>query len=271
MALTTNLQQASPPHSVTVQGAYEPFDLQVARSQIMDHTSFCQFGINNTVGQANETIWIGSSLYSFPTSASVLKVSSSSTDDSSAGTGAQTIQIQGLNAAYEPVTETVTLDGQTPVNTTNSYIRVNKMIVLTAGSGGTSAGFIYAGTGDVTDGVPAVIVNQTGLLANETESAFYTVPAGYTAYINMWTMSSGNTTANTWTRFTLRIRPFGGVFGIKAQYHIPGNGIYECAAAYPIAIPEKSDLDIWGYTSGGTALVSSQLQIVLIKNDSQTA
>jgi hypothetical protein len=265
------MAQIAPPHSVTVQGAYEPFDLQVARNQIMGHTSFCQFGINNAVGQANETIWIGSSLYSFPTSASVLKVSSSSADDASTGTGARTIQIQGLNAAYEPVTETVTLNGLTPVNTTNSYIRVNKMVVLTAGSGGTSAGFIYAGTGDVDAGVPAVIVNQTGLIANETESAFYSVPAGYTAYINMWTMSSGNTTANAWTRFTLRIRPFGGVFGIKAQYHIPGNGIYECAAAYPIAIPEKSDLDIWGYASGGTALVSSQLQIVLIKNDSQTA
>ena len=261
----------APPHSVTVQGAYEPFDLQVARNQIMGHTSFCQFGINNTVNQSNESIWIGSSLYSFPTSASVLKISSSSTDDASpSGTGAQTVQIQGLDANYAPVSETVALNGQTPVNTTNSYIRVNKIIVLTAGTSGTSAGFIYAGTGDVTDGVPAVIVNQTGLIANETESAFYSVPAGYTAYINMWTMSSGNTTANAWTRFTLRIRPFNGVFGIKAQYHIPGNGIYECAAAYPIAIPEKSDIDIWGYASGGTALVSSQLQIVLIKNDCQT-
>jgi hypothetical protein len=86
----------------------------------------------------------------------------------------------------------------------------------------------------------------------------------------MWTMSSGNVTADEWTRFTLRIRPFGGVFGIKAQYHIPGTGIYECVAAYPIAIPEKSDIDIWGYASDGTALVSSQLQLMLIKNDGQS-
>ena len=35
--MVTNLQQTSPPHSVTVQGAYEPFDLQVARNQIMGH------------------------------------------------------------------------------------------------------------------------------------------------------------------------------------------------------------------------------------------
>jgi hypothetical protein len=159
----------------------------------------------------------------------------------------------------------VTLNGQTEVNTTNSYLRVNKMIVLTAGSGGTSVGNIYAGTGTVTAGVPAVVVNQTGVLANETESGFYTVPAGYTAFINMWTMSSGNTTADEWTRFTLRIRPEGGVFGIKAQYHIPASGIYECKAAYPLPIPEKADLEILTATSDGSASVSTQLQIVLIK------
>jgi lipopolysaccharide export system protein LptA len=252
--------------SVTRQGTYEPFDLQVARGQIQGHSSFCQFGINSTVGTSNETVWIGSSTYTFPAAASVLTVSSSSADDASpSGTGAQTVQIQGLNAAYEAVTETVVLNGQTAVNTTNSYLRVNKMIVLTAGTGGTSVGNIYAGTGTVTAGVPAVVVNQTGIVANETESAFYTVPEGYTAFINMWTMSSGNTTANAWTRFTLRIRPQGGVFGIKAQYHIGATDIYECVAAYPLPIPEKSDLEILAATSSGSAAASTQLQIVLIK------
>ena len=273
MALVTNLQQnPSPLHSVTVQGAYEPFELQVARNQIMGHSSFCQFGINSTVGTSNETVWIGSNSYTFPAAASFLTISSSSADDAApSGTGARTVQIQGVDANYAPVTETVSLNGQTAINTTTSYLRVNKMIVLTAGTGGTSAGNIYAGTGTVTSGVPAVIVNQTGVLANETESAFYTVPAGYTAFINMWTMSSGNTTANAWTRFTLRIRPFGGVSGIKAQYHIGATDIYECVAAYPLPIPEKSDLEILAATSSGTAAASTQLQIVLIKNDGQTA
>jgi len=257
--------------SITRMGKNEPFELQVARGQITMHSSFCQFGINTAVGTTNETVWIGSNTYTFPAAASVLKVSSSSANDASpSGTGAQTILIEGLNAAYEAVSETVSLNGQTEVNTTNSYLRVNKMTVLTAGSGGTSVGNIYAGTGTVTAGVPAVVVNQTGVLANETESGFYTVPAGYTAFINMWTMSSGNTTADEWTRFTLRIRPEGGVFGIKAQYHIPASGIYECKAAYPLPIPEKADLEILAATSDGSASVSTQLQLMLIKNDGQS-
>jgi hypothetical protein len=253
--------------SISRMGSFEPFDLQVARGQISFHEAFCQFGINTAVGTSNETVWIGSNAYTFPAAASVLKVSSSSANDASpSGTGAQTIQIQGLNAAYEAVSEIVSLNGQTAVNTTNSYLRVNKMIVLTAGSGGTSVGNIYAGTGDVNAGVPDTVVNQTGILANETESGFYSVPAGHTAFINMWTMSSGNTTPDEWTRFTLRIRPFGGVFGIKAQYHIAASGIYECVAAYPLPIPEKADIEILAATSDGTASVSTQLQIILIRN-----
>ena len=252
--------------SITQVGTFEPFDLQVARGQIPGHEAFCQFGINTAVGTSNESIWIGGNVYSVPTAASVMKISSSSADDDAAGTGARTVLVDGLNASYERVTEIISLDGQTAVNTTNSYLRVNKLTVLTAGSGGTSVGNIYAGTGTVTAGVPATVVNQTGILSNESESVFYTVPAGYTAFIYRWSMSSGNTTADEWTRFTLRVRPFGGVFGIKAQYHLPGSGVYECSAAAPMPLPEKTDLDILAAASDGTASVSTQLQIVLVKN-----
>jgi hypothetical protein len=256
--------------SVTRMGSYEPFDVQVARGQITMHRSFCQFGANGTVGTSLETVWVGSSLYTFPASATTTTVSSSSADDASAGTGARTVLVEGLNASYEAVSETVSLNGQTGVTLTNQYLRVNKVTVLTAGSGGTSAGSIYVGTGTVTTGVPAVTLNRTGSSSNESESAFYTVPAGYTAYITRFTMSSANSTANTSTRFILRIRPFGGVFGYKAIYNIPGNGIYECEAAYPLPVPEKSDLDILSLTSADSAYASTQLQILLIKNDGQS-
>jgi len=109
-------------------------------------------------------------------------------------------------------------------------------------------------------------LNRTGSSSNESESGFYTVPAGYTAYIKSWTMSSANATANTSTRFVLRVRPYGGVFGYKAVYSIPGNGIYECETEYPVALPEKADLEIMALTSADSAYVSTQLQIILIAN-----
>jgi hypothetical protein len=255
--------------SITRMGTIEPFELQVARDQITMHESFCQFGINGAVGTSLETVWVGGATYSFPASATTTTVSSSSTDDTSAGTGARTVLVEGVNASYVAVSETASLNGQTGVTLTNQYLRVNKLTVLTAGSGGTSAGSIYVGTGTVTTGVPAAIINRTGTSSNESEAGFYTVPAGYTAYITRWTMSSANATANTSTRFILRVRPYGGVFGYKAVYNLPGNGIYECEAAYPLQLPEKADLEILSLTSADSAYVSTQLQMVKISNNGQ--
>jgi hypothetical protein len=253
--------------SATRQGAYEPFELQVSRGQVDGHSNFCQFGINTNVGQSAETVWIGSSVYSFPTTASVIKVSSSSADDvATTGTGAWTVLIEGVDANYAAVSETVSMNGQTAVNTTNSYLRVNKILVLTAGTGNSSAGTIYAGTGTVTAGVPAVVVNQTGSASNESESAFYTVPAGYTGYIYRYTVSSGNSTANTYSTFQLRVRPLGGVFGVKSYLVTAGASLFECEAAIPNAFPEKCDIEVRGFTSAGTAVLSAQLQMMLIKN-----
>jgi hypothetical protein len=252
--------------SISRMGAFEPFDLQVARGQISFHEAFCQFGINAATGTSNETIWIGSNAYTFPSAAAATTISSSNAADTADGVGARTVLVDGLNASYERVREIATLNGQTGVALTNQYLRVNKISVLTAGSNNTSSGNIYVGTGTVTAGVPAAVINQTGVLSNESESAFYTVPVGHTALITRWTMSSGSGTANSHTRFTLRVRPFGGVFGTKALYNLPGSGIYECEAAYPLPIPEKADLDVLAATSADSATTSTQLQIILIRN-----
>jgi hypothetical protein len=253
--------------SQTQYGKNEDFALQVARGQVQGHDTFCQFGINSAVGATLETVWVGGDTYTFPSSATITTISSSNANDTAAGTGARTVFVDGLDANYLRVTETASLNGQTGVTLTHQYLRINKVTILTAGSGGTSAGSIFVGTGTVTTGVPAVILNRTGSSSNESESGFYSVPAGYTAYITRWTMSSSNNTANEATRFILRVRPFGGVFGYKAVYNIPGNGIYECEAAYPLPLPAKADFEVVALTTAGSAYVTTQLQIILVKND----
>jgi hypothetical protein len=257
---------STPYISQTQYGKNEDFPLQVSRGQIQGHETFCQFGINSDIGASLETVWVGGGSYTFPSSTTTTTISSSNANDTSAGTGARTVFVEGLNANYERVTETASLNGQTGVTLANAYLRVNKVTILTAGSGGASAGSIFVGTGTVTTGVPAVILNRTGSSSNESESGFYSVPVGYTAFITRWTMSSSNNTANEATRFILRVRPFGGVFGYKAVYNIPGNGIYECEAAYPIPLPEKADLEVVALATAGSSYVTTQLQIILIKN-----
>ena len=96
--------------SITRQGAFEPFELQVARGQIQGHKTLFKFGNNSDINGSLETIWSHGGLYSYLAAASVLKVSSSSANDAAAGTGARTVTLAGLDASYNEISETVSLN-----------------------------------------------------------------------------------------------------------------------------------------------------------------
>ena len=79
-------------------------------------------------------------------------VVSDDTNDDVAGTGARTLRIQGLDGSYNLVEETVDMDGTTTVTTTQTFLRVFRMSVETAGSSGNNEGTItvtYTGGSDV--------------------------------------------------------------------------------------------------------------------------
>jgi hypothetical protein len=252
--------------SVSRQGAYEPFELQVARGQIQGHKSLFKFGINGDVGTSLETVWAQGGTYAYPTSASVMKISSSSASDASAGTGARTVAIFGLDADYNEINETVTLNGQTSVDTTNSFLRISRMYVVTAGSGATAAGTIYAGTGTVTSGVPAVVYGTIAIGANQTQMSLWTVPAGYTLYLMGVFYTSGNATANAWTIFQMNQRPLGGVFRQQTSARVAGNGDFVLDLHTPLVFAEKTDIEIRAFASAGTSNVSAEFEGIYIKN-----
>ena len=251
--------------SATRQGAYEPFELQVARGQVDGHKTLFKFGFCDA-GTSFETVWAQGGTYVYPASASVMKISSSSADDTSAGTGARTISIAGLDADYNEISETVILNGQTAVNTVNSYLRISRMFVVTAGSSATAAGTIYAGTGTVTSGVPAAIYGMIAIGANQTQMAFWTVPAGYTLYLTGVFYTSGNATANAWTNFQIIQRPLGGVFRTQSSARTAGNGDFVLDLHTPLAFTEKTDIEIRAIASAGTSNVSAEFEGIYIKN-----
>ena len=189
----------------------ENFPLAVSSGALSpSYKEVYKFGSNATVGNTLETIWEEGGLYAYPASASTMTVSSSDTNDTSAGTGARTVLISGLDASYNEASETIILDGQTAVTTVNTYIRMNRAIVLTAGSGAGNAGVIYVGTGTVTAGVPANKFTTIAIGANQTLQAFWTVPAGYTAYNYQTNISTGNSSNTPAVLKTVLVaRPFG--------------------------------------------------------------
>ena len=250
--------------SVSRQGAYEPFELQVARGQIQAHSLVTIAGYNSDVDTAWEMITPIGNL-SYPAAALQMTVSSADADDTSAGTGARTVLITGLDANYAVISETVTMNGQTAVTTTNSFLRINAMLVTTAGTSLANEGIIYIGSGTVTSGVPATIYNVIAAGFNNATSSQYTIPAGYTGYLAVarigLAQDAGTTLITARTRFV-------GTNGIAltGPVIVTNNGISTIDFPYPIAIAEKTRIQ--GEAIGGAAdnEAAGFFELVLIKN-----
>jgi hypothetical protein len=254
--------------SITRMGKYEPFDLQVSRGQVVGHQYKFQFGQAATV-TTNQTVWATTGVYAYPASATVMKISSANANDTSAGSGARTVRITGLDANYDVITEEVSLNGQTAVNTTNSYLRINDFYVTSCGSGNTAAGIIYAGTGTVTSGVPATIYSLMPVVYNAQTQAIYTVPAGYTAYISSYLFSSNNSTANTICSGFLYVYLYGNAFPtIEASARFNGGNSFDRHFDYPLAFAEKTDLEL-RVTSSNSGQMSGEMHILLVQNGYQ--
>ena len=81
--------------------------------------------------------------------AGVVSMVSSSANDTAAGTGARTVLLRGVDADYFEVSETVTLNGTTPVASTTQMIWVNDAHVTSTGTLQRSAGTIDISIGGV--------------------------------------------------------------------------------------------------------------------------
>ena len=128
------------------------------------------------------------------------------------GTGAQTIEIQGLDAQYKEIIETINLRGVTSVNTVNSFTMINRMIIRAAGSGGVNAGDITATAAD-----DATVTAQITGGNNQTLMAIYMVPAEKVLFLRDYyaTINNAGGAAGDCDIY-MYIKPFGEVFQVKS-------------------------------------------------------
>ena len=252
--------------SITQNGRFEPFELQVARGQITGHRAITVFGYNPDVDASEETVWPAGGMLTHPSSAVQMKVSSSSATDNPSSTGAWAIVINGLDNNYNELSETVALNGQTAVLTINSYIRINSAYVSATGTGNSAVGDIYMGVGTVTLGVPATIYQIIKFDYNSTTTGHYTVPAGYTAYMDAGSVNTGQAagsnpvTCRLVTSGANNIRLTNAIVTINN-----GTAVYEFI--YPLAVPEKTDIEATALGSASNNFVTSYFNILLVKND----
>ena len=252
----------------------EPFELQVARGQISYHKTNFKFGFNSDIDDALETVWAQGGLYTYLSTASTLYISSSSTADTAAGTGARNVTVSGLDADWNEVSVTVDLNGYTGVQlgTASNWIRVNRIIVNTAGTGGQNAGVLYVGTeATPTLGVPTNKYATVAIGDNQTLMCVWTVPAGYTAYLTQTDVTVATTQNNKYCTTSIVARPYGAVFQVKDRF-VKAESSHTQAYTFPLKFTEKTDIEVRaiGDSSSADIAISAGLDFIYIKNDSQS-
>ena len=245
---------------------FEHTDLAIARGFTKGHRALYKFGYNPDVNGEEETVWAQGGNMTYPTSAVTMFVSSTSSNDANGGTGANSILIQGLDENYDEIEETVFLNGQTQVATQLAYLRVYRAFVTLAGTGGTSGGTIYVGSSGATGGVPNTTVYSNLSFGNQTQIAAYTVPAGYTLYLDDINFTAALSTANKTATCSFVSRTFGSnVFRTRLINVLQSNQLI-AKFEYPQPFTEKTDLECRVITNTINNAIGASFQGVLIKN-----
>ena len=226
-----------------------------------------KFGQNPDIdtGSVPEDVWFGGGEYTgFPTgSAETVDIFSADASDTSAGVGARTVRIFGLDANGDYQTEDLTMNGTTAVTSSNTWTRVNTAFVITAGTSETNVGNLTIRHTTTTANVFVVIEAGVG----RTQLCCYTVPAGHTAYLRRYNVRMTDNNAND-ARFAFWVRPNGGAVQLQRLDKVSTvDRISENLYGGP-AFTELTDIAMRvTYVKNNNGEVSGDFALLVVRND----
>lgn len=236
------------------------YPLQAARGLTDGVSIERKFGRNPNIGTSDEVIASSGLANPYtPTIATTIEAISTSANDTAAGSGARTIIVEGLDASFNEITATITMNGTSATTaTTSSFIRVNRVYVATSGT--------YQGNnaGDITvrvSGAGATIgLILTGLGQNL--NSHYCVPNGYDIYLTEIHLSSEANKQMSFTFWQVQDAndvtvPFTGKRALQ-RYDAVSNVVNLDYSTAPVRIPSKSDIWVSGVLSSGTGAGSAE-------------
>lgn len=237
-----------------------PWGLQVSRGLVPGVTAVNLFGYHDTVGTAFMTLWEGAATYVFPTSASVMTLVSTSTSD----TGTAKVLISGLDTNWVLQSETVNLNGTTPVTTVNSYLRINSMVL----TGPATSSTVNIGTITLYKaGAPGVVYGQINPGIGKMQNSWYSVPAGRTLYLNNVNAYSGDANGNGYVGY--RVQTTNYALANPTTFTILQTSFqlsFQVLRTNPFPYTEKSDVRWEFNVNSGSHQVSFIGEAVLITN-----
>ena len=217
--------------------------LEIALGNVSNYTGVNKFGrANDCDSGLVSDIWDGSDgltsthVWVPPTQARVHAIVSSDAEDATGGDGINMLIVQGLTSwdATEETTEVVAMAGQTPVNTTNSWVIIHRMRGMTYGVFGTNAGIIKA-----TAAVDATVTAAIQIGNGQTLMAIYGVAAGHRFAISHLHMDMiGNAVKSGTGRLMVETRLDTGVSGerIQREWNLTPQARYETIIHPPIVM-----------------------------------
>lgn len=244
--------------------------LEEAKGNVTGLTPGQKFGRNPSVAAATvEDIWTAGGAYTgFLTAASAVRIKAGGdANDTSGGTGAQTVTIEGLDENWAEASETVTLAGASAsAPTTTTFIRVSRAYVATSGTYGeaNAAAVDIETTGGT---LMARIGYENGIGLGQTQMMVFTVPAGYTLYFRQLAVSadaSKSTEIYLWQRRNADdvTTPFSSRRLINAK-EVGGGTTVIRFATYGV-FPAKTDLwaSALGPSGGGAVTMTADYVLV---------
>lgn len=231
---------------------------KLAMGEIPNRKSIYKFGRNANVG-ATEVLIATNGYYGLPTVARRVTITSSDVNDDVSGTGARTIRIYGLDANYDEIEETVTVNQLS----TNSYLRVYMVIVLTSGTN-SPIDDANIGTLTVTQEISGTIMCQVLPHDGQTKVACYTIPAGYVAL--MWsadtTTGEGKSSVNQLkSRDNAVASASFTVNGVRDNFQNTVGQLFKISTKYT----EKTDIVFTAKSSSAGTAVSASFLLELVK------
>lgn len=204
----------------------------------------------------NEDIWDGTGVFPFLDTAVTMTISSDSANDTAVGSGARRVRVMGLDEYYNEVAIDVTLNGTTGVTLPTKMLIVYRMYILSVGSGGTNAGSIWVGTGDITAGVPAVKHAGISALQGQTLMAVYQVPERTAAGKNVtsakilsWYATVGAVQA-AFATVALQTREYGAGWRSRRVKGIGEAGDMEDDMAWGFTLKPRAQIRVRAFTCG---------------------
>ena len=207
-------------------------NIPIAAGLLTGYSHINKFGYRDTISSSWQTIWDKAADYAYYAAATVTAVADNTGSDDGG-----TVEVQGLDENYLPVTETLTIGGAASVA---QFSRVFRARMVTANTGTTNQDEIRIknGANDV-----AVIIAEAG----QTLMSLYTIPAGKTGYLMKL---QGSVDANNDALFRLYARPFGESFNVKGQFGVFAAG-FNYDYPVPLRFEEKTDLEIKALSQNG--------------------